>query len=131
MSFDGRPLPTISDLVVSHMTGTPEEKLAWLLRQKAAGLLDADDPDEIAQAEAMLLMLARLSVSTTRRQHRQHLDQLLDQALQATFPASDPVSVGHFTSTEAPGRPIDTTVVDRTSPAKARRRRTPRRRRAA
>ena len=34
--------------------GGPAEKLAWLQEQKAAGKLDGDDPEEIAQAEALL-----------------------------------------------------------------------------
>jgi hypothetical protein len=35
-----------------------------------------------------------------------------DGGLKGTFPASDPVSVGHFTSTEALSRPFGTPVVD-------------------
>ena len=35
------------------------------------------------------------------------LDAELDQALAQTFPASDPFSVGQFTSTEPPSRPVD------------------------
>jgi hypothetical protein len=31
----------------------------------------------------------------------------LDEALSATFPASDPVAVGRATATEAPGAPVD------------------------
>jgi len=31
----------------------------------------------------------------------------LDQALEQTFPASDPFSVGQFTGTEPPARPAD------------------------
>lgn len=31
----------------------------------------------------------------------------LDQALEQTFPASDPFSVGQFTATEPPARPAD------------------------
>jgi hypothetical protein len=94
---DGRPLPRISELLMSHVPGTPAEKLAWLERQKAAHKLDADDPDEIAEAEAMLRMLARISEP---KAHKRHVDELLDEALEGTFPASDPVSVGHFTGTE-------------------------------
>ena len=82
---------------MSHVQGTPADKLAWLERQKAAHKLDGDDPDEIAEAEAMLRMLARLSEPKTRKRH---VDELLDAALEGTFPASDPISVGHFTSTE-------------------------------
>ena len=93
---DGRPLPKISDLIMSHLQGTPSEKLAWLQTEKAAGKLDGDDPDEIAQAEALLRMLARLSDTKPQK----HLDELLDEGLKGTFPASDPVSVGRFTGTE-------------------------------
>ena len=81
---------------MSHLQGTPSEKLAWLQKQKAAGKLDGDDPDEIAEAEALLRMLARLSDSKAQK----HLDELLDEGLKGTFPASDPVSVGRFTSTK-------------------------------
>ena len=91
--------------------GAASEKLAWLRGQKAAGKLDGDDPDEIAQAEALLLMLMRLAGSKGGKLKR-HLDELLDEGLKETFPASDPVSVGHFTSTEPPSRPIDSSVVD-------------------
>jgi hypothetical protein len=96
--LDGRPHPRISELLVSQLTGTAEEKLAWLAEQKAAGKLDGDDPAEIAEAEALLAMLARLAGAKARKQH---IDDLLDEGLKASFPASDPVSVGHFTGTEA------------------------------
>ena len=99
MVFDGRPLARISELLMSHMQGTPSEKLAWLQKQKAAGKLDGDDPDEIAEAEALLGMLARVSGSKAHKE-KKHIDELLDEGLKATFPASDPVSVGRFTSTE-------------------------------
>jgi hypothetical protein len=62
---DGRPLPRIADLVMERLPGTPAEKLAWLRAQIAAGKLDGDDPDEIAQAEALLSMLVRLSPAKT------------------------------------------------------------------
>jgi hypothetical protein len=104
-SADGRPLPRIADLVMERLAGTPTEKLAWLRSQKAAGRLDGDDPDEVAQAEALLLMLVRLS-EVRRGKEKRHLDELLDEALRETFPASDPVTVGHFTSTEPQSRPI-------------------------
>ena len=96
--LDGRPHPRISELLVSHLAGTAEEKLAWLAEQKAAGKLDGDDPAEIAEAEALLAMLARLAAAKARKQH---IDDLLDEGLKASFPASDPVSVGHFTGAEA------------------------------
>ena len=117
---DGRPLPRIADLVVAHIKGSPSEKLAWLQAQKAAGSLVSDDPEEIAQAEALLAMLMRLAESKARG----HLEELLDEGLKETFPASDPVSVGHFTSTEPPSRPIDTAVSDLTGTAKTKSRRT-------
>ena len=97
---EGRPYPKISELLTSHMQGTASEKLTWLEKQRAAGRLDADDPEEIAEAEALLRMLVRLSASKARRGRKQHIDELLDEGLKATFPASDPVSVGHFTGTE-------------------------------
>ena len=122
MTVEGRPLPRISDLVMSHVRGMPSEKLAWLQEQKAAGKLDGDDPDEIAEAEALLAMLVRLSGSKGRKEKR-HLDELLDEGLKGTFPASDPVSVGHFTGTEAPSRPIDRAVVDLTGARKRKGRR--------
>ena len=97
LMHDGRPVPTISELLMSLMQGTPSEKLAWLEQQKAAGKLDGDDPEEIAEAEALLRMLTRMSEPKTRKKH---IDELLDDALKSTFPASDPISVGHFTGTE-------------------------------
>lgn len=96
---DGRPFPRISDLLMSHVQGTASEKLAWLRNEKAVGKLDGDDPDEVAEAEALLTMLARISESKARKD-KQHIDELLDEGLKGTFPASDPVSVGRFTSTE-------------------------------
>jgi hypothetical protein len=91
---------------MSRVGGPPSEKLRWLQEQEAAGRLDGDDPDEIAEAEALLAMMVRIAGSKARK----HLDELLDDGLKNTFPASDPVSVGHFTSTEPPSRPIDTAV---------------------
>jgi hypothetical protein len=118
---DGRPRPRIADLVMEHIEGSPSEKLAWLQAQKAAGRLASDDPEEIAHAEALLAMLARLAGSKPRG----HLEDLLDEGLKATFPASDPVSVGHFTSTEPPSQPIDRAVADMTRTAEVKGRRTP------
>ena len=59
--WDGRPYPRISDLLMSHVQGSASEKLAWLQKEKAAGKLDGDDPDEVAEAETLLAMLARIS----------------------------------------------------------------------
>jgi hypothetical protein len=109
--LDGQAPPGISELLMSHVPGPLSEKLRWLQEQKAAGILDGDDPDEIAEAETLLAMLVRVSGANGRREKR-HLDELLGEALKGTFPASDPVSVGHFTSTEAPSRPVDRDVAD-------------------
>jgi hypothetical protein len=38
---------------------------------------------------------------------RSKLEAELDTALEDTFPASDPFSVGQFTATEPPSQPID------------------------
>ena len=103
--------------------GGPSGKLAWLRRQSAAGRLDGDDPDELSQAEALLTMLVRIG-KPKEEEEKRHLDELLDEGLKQTFPASDPVAVGHFTSTVAPNRPVDrTVVVDSTSRLRSRRRR--------
>jgi hypothetical protein len=40
---------------------------------------------------------------TRREQMKQKLDADLDRARANTFPASDPVAVGHATATEPPG----------------------------
>jgi hypothetical protein len=109
--LDGRPLPRIADLVMERLAGTPAEKLAWLQAQAAAGRLDGDDPDEVAQAEALLSMIVRLSAARGGSQKR-HLDELLDEGLRNTFPASDPVAVGRFTGTEPPSRPDDRAPAD-------------------
>jgi hypothetical protein len=103
---DGRAPPPISELIMALVPGGPSEKLAWLRQECAAGRFDGDDPDEIAQAEALLAMLVRMSGSKGGKEKR-HLDELLDEGLRETFPASDPVSMGHFTSTEAPSRSSD------------------------
>jgi hypothetical protein len=131
VALDGRALPRISELIMEHVAGIPQEKLAWLRAQKADGKLDGDDPDEIAEAEALLAMLVRLAGSKGGKEKR-HLDELLDEGLRETFPASDPVSVGRFTATEAPSRPIDRSVLDVSEGRKAKgRRHQARRRRAA
>jgi len=121
VAHDGRAPPPLSELIMAHVRGTPAQKLVWLQEQKAAGKLDGDDPEEIEQAEALLLMLARISDAKGRAAEH-HLDQLLDEGLKETFPASDPVSVGHFTSTEPPGRPISRTAVEFSASRKTKRR---------
>lgn len=45
---------------------------------------------------------------SSTKDRRRRLDADLDEALAQTFPASDPFSVGHFTATEPPSRPLDT-----------------------
>jgi hypothetical protein len=42
------------------------------------------------------------------RAERRKVEDSLDEALRQTFPASDPLSVGHVTATEPPSRPVDT-----------------------
>ena len=103
----------MSELIMEHVAGTPAQKLMWLQEQVATGKLDGDDPEEIAEAEALLGMLGRIAGSKGGKEKR-HLDELLDEGLRETFPASDPVSVGHFTGTEAPSRPIDWVAGERT-----------------
>jgi hypothetical protein len=51
-------------------------------------------------------MAGRIRTEEHARRSRK-LDADLDKALAQTFPASDPFSVGQFTSTEPPSRPID------------------------
>jgi hypothetical protein len=58
-------------------------------------------------------MAGRADIET--RKHRK-LDAELDKALAQTFPASDPYSVGQFTSTEPPSRPVDRQAPDMTPP---------------
>jgi hypothetical protein len=41
------------------------------------------------------------------RDDRRRLDARLDEALDETFPASDPIAVGKPTGTERPARPVD------------------------
>jgi hypothetical protein len=98
-ALDGRPLPRIAELLMSRLKGPPAAQLAWLQTQKSAGRLDGDDPEEIREAEALLAMLTRLAAAKAHKEQK-HVDELLDEALKDTFPASDPVSVGHFTGTE-------------------------------
>jgi len=120
----------MSELIMSCVPGTPSKKLRWLQEQMAIGKLDGDDPEEIMEAEALLAMLARMSGSRAGKEKRR-LDELLDEALKETFPASDPVAVGHFTSTEPPSRPIDRDVVDLTAALKTKGRKGPTRKRRA
>jgi hypothetical protein len=48
-----------------------------------------------------------MRTSNEQRQRRRELDDVLDEALKQTFPASDPFSIGQFTATEPPLRPVD------------------------
>jgi hypothetical protein len=121
---DGRRWPTIAELVMEHVPGTPADKFAWLRQQVAAGRLDGDDPEEIMQAEALLAMLGRFSGAKSDRQTR-HLEELLDEGLRGTFPVSDPVAVGDFTSTEAPRRPVETPAAFPIAEAGTKRKRAP------
>jgi hypothetical protein len=45
--------------------------------------------------------------TSVRQKPKAKLDAELDKALAQTFPASDPFSVGQFTGTEPPSRPVD------------------------
>src|SRR5262249_7550637 len=110
VAHEGRAPPHMSELIMMHVPGTPVEKLGWLRGTKAAKKLDRDDSEQIAKDEALLVIVTRLSGSKEQNAER-HLDELLDEGLRETFPASDPVSVGHFTSTEPPARPLDRTAV--------------------
>ena len=80
-AHDGRAPPHISELIMSHVPGSPSEKRIKGLRGD---------------------------------KEKRHIDELLDEGLRATFPASDPVAVGHFTATEPPSRPVDREAVDLT-----------------
>ena len=62
-------------------------------------------------------------IKTRKLRSGRKLDAQLDDALGETFPASDPVSVGHSTSTEPPARPTDrkAPVIDLEDVAAARR----------
>lgn len=65
--------------------------------------------------------------ASTRQQEtaQRKLDAELDEALVETFPASDPIAVGHPTATEPASRPIDreAPIIDRDEFAAARKRR--------
>ena len=61
---------------------------------------------------------------TDNNGRRRKLDTELDKALAQTFPASDPFSVGQFTSTEPPARPIDREAPKPEPVAPSRRKRT-------
>jgi hypothetical protein len=124
-AHDGRAPPRISELIMEHVPGAPAEKLAWLRQQAAEGHLDGDDADEIAEAEALLVMLARISDGRAAKKRR-HLDEVLDEGLKKKLPASDPVSVGRFTVTEALNRPAGDTVTSATTMARSKGRRAPR-----
>lgn len=50
-------------------------------------------------------MTAQTDVRSNER--RRKLEAGLDEALEQTFPASDPFSVGRFTGNEPPARPVD------------------------
>ena len=63
----GERCPEISELLMEHVAGLPAVRLLWLQEQKAAGYLDGDDPEEIAEAEALLAMVVRLSGSSPSR----------------------------------------------------------------
>ena len=62
------------------------------------------------------MTIHRPAVSTRRKEgDRKEREKKLDQAIEMTFPASDPIAVGRPTGTEAPARPVRsrTTKVER------------------
>jgi hypothetical protein len=66
-------------------------------------------------------MPARIRTESASRK----LDAELDKALAQTLPASDPFSVGQFTSTEPPSRPVDREAPrPETAPRRRRKRKT-------
>ncbi len=68
-------------------------------------------------------MAAKTKARKSKQGSDRKLDAQLDDALGDTFPASDPVAVGHSTSTEPPARPTDrkAPVIDLDDVAAARR----------
>jgi hypothetical protein len=68
-------------------------------------------------------MVAKAKRGKAKSDSKSKLDAQLDEALTDTFPASDPIAVGHFTGTEPPARPIDrkAPVIDLDDVAAARR----------
>ena len=53
------------------------------------------------------MTIHRPAVSTRRKEDdRKEREKKLDQAIEMTFPASDPIAVGRPTSTEASARPV-------------------------
>jgi hypothetical protein len=66
----------------------------------------------------------RKSRTGNRQAGRRKLDAQLDEALEHTFPASDPISIGHATATEPPARPVDrkAPTIDKDELATARKR---------
>src|SRR5262249_31367510 len=119
--LDGKRPPGIADLVMAHVPGSPLEKLAWLRQQSAEGKLDGDDPEDIAQAEALLTMLVRIAGGKGSRQKR-HLDDLLGGGLKQTFPGSARGWGGRFRSREAPRHPVDGAVGEATTVSNRKRR---------
>src|SRR5690349_13044322 len=88
---DGRAPPRVPELIMEHVPGTVAEKLAWLRQQRAQGMLDGDDPDEIAEAEALLTMLMRLSGAKEPREKGRG-GTLRDHRATDPLPTLDPVS---------------------------------------
>jgi hypothetical protein len=68
-------------------------------------------------------MAAKTKARKSKPSGNRKLEAQLDEALGETFPASDPIAVGHSTSTEAPARPTDrkAPVIDLDDVAAARR----------
>ena len=67
------------------------------LEQALGVLAEYPGARALAGGQTLLAMLARLARS---KGHKQHLSDLLDDGLKASFPASDPIAVGRFTGAE-------------------------------
>jgi AhpD family alkylhydroperoxidase len=84
---------------------TPQELMeaVWVASEMRAGAAYAHSALMFAamgEEEARGVQQSQRIAGERGREQIRHLDDLLDEALKQTFPASDPVSVGHVTSTE-------------------------------
>jgi hypothetical protein len=52
-------------------------------------------------------MPGKAKAKSSKGPARDKQEAQLDEALDETFPASDPIATGHATSTEPPARPVD------------------------
>jgi hypothetical protein len=80
------------------------QTLAFTSLLSGNGGCEGSDPDISGHTWEKQAMVGR---AKTDGGERRKLEAELDKALAQTFPASDPYSVGQFTSTEPPSRPVD------------------------